>query len=276
MAANAQTFYNVLVEFTGSLNKTFPENAGASTAHSMLQMVGQMEDTHGQMVEMWYQLSQPVLEDVKNKNPGPVAGALDNCPNPIIANIKTTDILCNDDVSTESKENVWKFLQTLTALSQMVYPSIRDPSKPVPEIPKQENLTAATPPPSPAPQPVVVQPPPQPVQQQAAPAAKPNPGEVIKSITSAMPEIFKSLNDLMKQGGDDNPLGQMLQQMMNPNQLQSGLAPNIAANMMQQDQGPAMNQVTAETGYSADDIMKKLQRLEMYEKARAKRNNKRK
>ena len=274
MAANPKTFYNVLVEFTGSLNKTFPENQGANTAHTMLQMVGQMEDTHGQMVEMWYNLSLPVLEDVKNKNPEPVATAIDNCPNPIIAGINTTGILCNEHVSSETKESMWKFLQTLTALAQMVYPSMQDPSKPVPEIPVQE--VTATPPPSPAPvvQAPVVQ---APVQQaRQAPPAKSNPGEVIKQITSAMPEIFKSLNDLMKQGGDDNPLGQMMQQMMNPNQLQSGLAPNIAANMMQQDAGPAMNQVSAETGYSADDIMKKLQRLEMYEKARAKRNNKRK
>lgn len=271
MAANPQTFYNVLVEFTGSLNRTFPDNNGAASAHQMLQMIGSMESTHGQMVEMWYDLSLPVLEDVKNKNPGPVAGAIDSCPNPFIAGINTTNILCNDEVSAETKESMWKFLQTLTALAQMVYPTIKDPTKQATEIPRQENMVAV--PPATAP-PGFAQPAQAVQQAPRTPAAKPNPGEVIKSITGAMPEIFKSLNDLMKQGGDDNPLGQMLQQMMNPNQLQSGLAPNIAANMMQQDSGPAMNQVTAETGYSADDIMKKLERLEMYEKARARRGKK--
>lgn len=272
MSATPTTFYNVLVEFTGSLNNAFPENEGAKTAHNMLQMVGAMDSTHGQMVEMWYELSQPVLEDVKNKNPEPVAQALDNCPNPVIANIKCSGILCNDEVSADNKESMWKFLQTLTALSQMIYPTMQDPNAQAPTLP-------ATPTPTPSPvgsPPLLKQPtaPTAPVVQQAAPAAKPNAGEVIKSITTAMPEIFKSLNDLMKQGGDDNPLGQMLQQMMNPNQLQPGMAPNLAANMMQQDPGPAMQQVGAQTGYSADEIMKKLARLEMYEKARAKRQGK--
>lgn len=257
MTATPTTFYNVLVEFTASLNTAFPENQGANNAHNMLQMIGAMDSTHGQMVQMWYELSKPVLEDVKNKNPGPVAAALDNCPNPVIAGINTASILCNEDVSQENKESMWKFLQTLTALSQMIYPTLGKP----------EAAEAAQPPRPPTPQPIPR------ATQQAAPA-KPNPGEVIKSITSAMPEIFKTLNDLMKQGGDDNPLGQMMQQMMNPNQLQPGMAPNLAANMMQQDPGPVMQQVGAETGYSADEIMKKLARLEVYEKARAKRQGK--
>lgn len=274
-AATPNTFFNVLVEFTGNLSTSFPENDGAVKAHNMLSMLRDMPSTHDQMVEMWFTLSQPVLEDVKNQNPGPVADALDNCPNPVIAAINTKGILCNEAVSEETKKSFWKFLQTLTALSQMIYPSIKDPSIPTPALPVQ-----ATPPPTPANSPAVapaVAPsaPSAPPTAPAPPAQKTNPGEIIKSITSAMPEIFKSLNQLMKEGGDDNPLGQMMQQMMNPNQLQSGLAPNLAANMMQQDPGPAMNQVSAETGFSADEIMKKLAKLEMYEKARAKRNGKR-
>lgn len=65
----------------------------------------------------------------------------------------------------------------------------------------------------------------------------------------------------------------MMSQMMNPNQMQSGLAPNLAANMMDNDPGSVMQQVSSETGLEAKDIMKKLKRLELYEKARAKRNS---
>ena len=273
MSANPTTFYNVLVEFTGNITAAFAENQGAQLAHTMLQMAGGIPSSHPEMVTMWYDLSLPVIEDVKNKNPAPVAAALDACPNKLISNINSTSILCSDEVSTETKDAMWKFLQTLTALSQMIQPTLADPSKPAPEIPESAvrapqsipavpsvNLTPPTPSPSPVPQ--------------AAPQAKTKPQDVVKSITSAMPEIFKSLNEMMKNPGEDNPLGAMLCQMMNPDALQTGLAPNVGANLMQRDPGPAMSHVAANTGMAEDEIMKKLAKLELYEKARAKRKGK--
>jgi hypothetical protein len=280
MSATPTTFYNVLVEFTGNITTAFPANQGAKMAHNMLQMVGSMPQAHPEMVKMWYELSQPVIEDVKNKNPEPVAKALDNCPNTFIANINSTSILCNDEVSKENKESMWKFLQTLTALSQMVYPTLEDPSKPAPELPASAVRPVSTPPAAAVPPIASVDtvvpptPPPTPVPQQQAQQAKTKPADVVKSITTAMPEIFKSLNELMKNPGDDNPLGSMLRQMMDPNALQTGMAPNVGANLMQRDPGPAMAQVAGETGMGADEIMKKLARLELYEKARAKRKGK--
>lgn len=271
MSATSTTFYNVLVEFTGNITATFPENQGARMAHNMLQMAGAIPEAHSEMVTMWYDLSLPVVEDVKNKNPEPVAAALDSCPNKFIANINSTSILCNDAVSTETKDAMWKFLQTLTALSQMVQPNLADPSKPVPEIPESAVRPISTPPGLGVPSIHAVPPTPAP---SPTPQQKTKPQDVVKSITSAMPEIFRSLNDLMKNPGDDNPLGSMLCQMMNPDALQTGLAPNVGANLMQKDPGPAMSQVSANTGMAEDEIMKKLARLELYEKARAKRKGK--
>lgn len=270
MSNSPVTFFNVLQEFIANLVHHFPENEGAKSANSMIPLFSTVDSAHVAMVKMWYDQSSPILEEIKNKNPEPVAHALDNAPNPIIAGINTKSILCNSNVSDENKESVWKYIQTLTALSQMIYPKLNDKTEKLtgelPVISETVPAPVTTPAPVPTPTPAV----------NTAPPAKPKPAEVIKSITSAMPEIFKSINDLMKQGGDDNPLGQMMSQMMNPNQMQSGLAPNLAANMMDNDPGPVMQQVSSETGLDAQDILKKLKRLELYEKARAKRNSNKK
>jgi hypothetical protein len=267
MSTNPATFFNVLTEFIANIVHHFPYNEGAKTANEMISLFANTDSAHVAMVKMWYEQSAPVLDDVKTKNPEPVANALDNAPNKIIAGINTKSILCNPDVSEENKEAVWKYIQTLTALSQMIYPAIDTNVEKLigelPQVPRQNGNVPAQAPSLPTSVPTTGQ----------VPSAKPKPAEVIKSITSAMPEIFKSINDLMKQGGDDNPLGQMMSQMMNPNQMQSGLAPNLAANMMDNDPGSVMQQVSSETGLDAKDIMKKLKRLELYEKARAKRNS---
>lgn len=86
-----------------------------------------------------------------------------------------------------------------------------------------------------------------------------------------MPEIFKSLNDMLKQDDGDNPMAQLLKQVINPGQLNTGLMGNMAANMMDKDPGPVMGQVAGQTGLSPEEIMRKLDRLEMYERARARK-----
>lgn len=273
------TFYTILLEFITNLSKTFPDNEGARSAAGMLQVLGVAPATHPQMVMTWYELSNPVLEDIKNKNGPVVAHALNNTSNPMIANIKADTILTNDAVSDETKENVWKYIQSLTALSQILMPSIEaasdTPVAQVPEVPSGGYTSA--PPTMPAPQV-------QPVQQQAPPmdiaamaqsamagkgGKKNNAGDVVKNISEAVPAILESLGNVMKD--DQNPLGQILKQVMQPESLQSGVLNNVGANMMNKDPGPVMAQAAAQSGMSVDDIMYKLQKLEMFEKARARR-----
>jgi hypothetical protein len=94
----------------------------------------------------------------------------------------------------------------------------------------------------------------------------PRPADMLKGITSAIPEIFKSINDVLKQD-ENGPLSSLIKQMVNPSQLQSGFAGNLAALATESD-GAAMQQASAETGLSAADITAELRRLELYEKRR--------
>lgn len=258
-AATPATFIQVLSEFVETLTRHFPDNTGAAKAKGMLDMFRDVPSTHDTIVKSWYRISAPILEDIKNRNAEPVARALNGCDNPLIADIRADTIICNDAVSAENKEAAWKYCETLTALSQILCRQESMLGQPIAQAPAQPSAAPVA-----APAPAA-----------AAPAAaKPKPGDVIKQITTAMPEIFKSLNEMMKDGGDDNPMGQMLRQMMNPNQLQTGMAGNVAQNMMDGDTSSVMQQASLETGLTTDEILFKLKRLDNFEKARARRQKK--
>ena len=275
------TFFNILKEFTHSLTERFPDNAGARSASNALGFVEGMPHAHVQIVEKWHGFTQPIAHHIRDKDGKVVGEALDTCEISLIREIGSGNILHNEEIDAETKESVWKYLQSLTNLSRLLADQGVIKAAPAP-APVTASSSDAT-------------------QTQTQPASgttangttangtaasgtaasgKTDPGQIVKGITDAFPKILQSLNDVLKTDQGDNPLAQMFKTMMNPNQLQPGMANNVMANLMQQDasvmaQTPPVVQAAQQTGMSPDDIVRKLQRLENLEKARAKRRGKR-
>jgi hypothetical protein len=239
-------FYNTLVEFLRALTQRFPENTGAKTALSSLQMLGSNPQLHPQMSASWAHSTKDILQEIKDKNAEVVAKALDSNDNPLISGINASSILLNDSVDEITKENMWKFLQALTALSHT----------------KPEPTDVAVPAP-------VARPMAGPGESRAAPAAKPDVGNIVDGFTKAMPKVMDSLNEMLKSKEGENPLADMIKQMMNPNQVQPGVAGNVMQNMIEQTDSTVMQQAALQTGLSVDDIVYRLSRLENLEKSRA-------
>lgn len=200
---------------------------------------------HSALVRVWHEVTAPVMEDMRSKNAEKVAAALDTCKHDFIRNIGASGVLCAAEVDEATKESMWRYLQSLTALASILSGG-GETSVAIPAPPAAAGAAAA-----PA----------------APPAGKP--ADVLKSITTAMPEIFATLNNLMKDESSANPLGAMLRQMMQPDALQTGLANNVASNLLSGANAPVMSQVSAETGMGAEEILKKLRKLEYYEKRHA-------
>lgn len=267
---DASTFYGILKEFLASLRARFPDNQGVQSAESALGLLAMMPSAYGQVAQKWFEFAQPILPSIKARDAKVVGEALDSCDVELIRQIGAGAILNDESVDAATKDSIWKYLQSLTNLSAHL-----NTATPAPTPAPMTTDTAAVPTPTPAP-----------VQAQAAAtgatatAAKSDPGQIVKGITEAFPKILQSLNDVLKSDQGDNPLAQMMKTMMNPDQVQPGMANNVMANLMQQDasvmaQTPPVLQAAQQAGMTPEDIMRKLQRLENLEKARAKRRGKR-
>ena len=253
---SATVFVNVLKEFLGNISEAFPENEGVKEGLNWLNILP--EQTYPQIMNAWAKLTCAALDDIKERRAPEVAQLFDESSNPILSKINAKQIFASSDP--QNLESFWQFLSTLTALSTGQQPSVPPPSPP-PAVPVVQPQVV---PPVPVVQPQVIPPAqPPPVQRQ--------PADVVKGITAAIPEIFKSLNEALKNKGDDNPLGQILNQMLNPNALQTGISNNLGANIFDNASPNVMSEVSAQTGLQTEEILQKLRRLEMYERARSKK-----
>jgi hypothetical protein len=255
----AGAFAHVMTEFLQNLVTCFPENKGPGSALSMLQLVG--ESAHPAMADAWYKFSRPIVSAIRERKTDAVVQAFEHSEYQMMRQLNAGAIMA-DSVDDETKASVWKYLESLTSLSELAH--VGKPVAPAsvagpkPEFPLTP--AAATPAAAAAATPAVAAP--------AAPAAQPpRPADLLKGITTAIPEIFKSLNDVLK-NDENGPLSSLIKQMVNPNQLQSGFAGNLAANMQSEPDTAVMEQVSAGTGLTAAEISAKLKRLELYEKRR--------
>lgn len=281
---DASTFYGILKEFLASLRARFPDNQGVQTAESALGLLAMMPSAYGQVAQKWFEFAQPILPSIKARDAKVVGEALDSCDVELIRQIGAGAILNDESVDTATKDSIWKYLQTLTNLSahlNTAAPMTAPAPTPAPMTASPASMTTDTAQPAAAPTPTPAQAQAQPAATGAtATAAKSDPGQIVKGITEAFPKILQSLNDVLKSDQGDNPLAQMMKTMMNPDQVQPGMANNVMANLMQQDasvmaQTPPVLQAAQQAGMTPEDIIRKLQRLENLEKARAKRRGKR-
>lgn len=266
----ASAFAHVITEFLQNLCTCFPENNGPAAALAMLQMAG--DAAHPAMASAWHKFSRPIVEAIRDRNAAVVTRAFDESEYQMMRQLRASDILA-PMVDEETRASVWKYLDSLTALSELavagapvaVSPVAPTEAPAAPAAPAEAPMTPAdqvAAAPAAAAKPAAV----------PAPAQPPRPADVLKGITSAIPEIFKSINDVLK-SDENGPLSSLIKQMVNPDQLQSGFAGNLAANMRQEPDTAVMEQVSAETGLTAAVIQEKLRRLELYEKRRNKKKH---
>jgi hypothetical protein len=263
----ASAFAHVMSEFLQNLVVCFPEHQGPASALSMLQLVG--ETAHEAMASAWWKFSRPIAAAIRERDAALTMRAFDESEFQIMRQLGAGTILA-DSVDAETRASVWQYMDSLTSLSELavagkpVAPAT--PAAPVapaapaaPAAPSVFPVTSAMAPPAVAPKPA----PPA----AAPPVAAPKPADLLKGITSAIPEIFKSLNDVLK-SDENGPLSSLIKQMVNPNQLQSGFSGNLMSNMQAEPDTAVMEQVSADTGLTAAMITEKLRRLELYEKRR--------
>ncbi|CAK9034992.1 unnamed protein product [Durusdinium trenchii] len=232
-----EDFYNLLKEFVTFLHKNCPSD-GVAQAESALDMMS-LSLLHGMMVDKWYETASPILKDIMARQTGPVVAAFDNCSIKVIANIGAGAILENDATPEAVKESIWLYLDRLTATSV----AIKQPSA----------VRAPAPTPSNSPQPTT------------KPAAINN---IIKGVTESLPQVISGLNEVLKQNGVDseNPVGDFIKQMMNPQAMQPGMANNMMALATGQGQeSPAMAEAASMMDTDVADIQRKLKKLKKLE-----------
>ena len=249
----ADAFVQVMGEFLRNLSSVFPDHKGAASALAMLELTGGTSNVA--IAGAWNTFTLPIVDAIHKRDVEVVGRAFDESKYQMIRQIKASDIIA-PSVDETTRASVWKYMDSLTSLSQMAVDGT-----PVLAA-KEQATTLSTTPVVSAP---VTTPPAAPV---ATPSTMPpKPADMLRGITSAIPEIFRSINDVLKQD-QDGPLSSLIRQMMAPNQLHTGFAGNIAANMNAEPDQAVMEQVSAETGLTAAVITEKLRKLELYEKRR--------
>jgi hypothetical protein len=252
----ADAFSQVMEEFLRNLTSVFPEQKGPAAALAMLELAG--EASNVAMASAWHSFTLPIVDAIRNRDAEVVGRAFEESKYQMIRQIKAREIIA-PSVDEATRASVWKYMDSLTSLSQLAVAGA-----PVLAAAEPPKALPITPVPAPVAAPPVAAPP---VTTPTPAAMPPKPADMLRGITSAIPEIFKSINDVLKQD-ENGPLSSLIRGMMAPNQLQTGFAGNIAANMNSEPDQAVMEQVSAETGLTAAMITEKLRKLELYEKRR--------
>jgi hypothetical protein len=235
--ADHSTFFEKLHEFLQYLAQTHPGTGGPEKALSFLTAFRALPETHERMSFAWLTFSRPIKEAIRDGDAATVATAFDTADNTIIRNIDAGNIL----LSEQPDELVWVHLRGLTLLSENLHQSAAQPTQQQHVI----QLPPATPP--------------------AAKQQQQQPNEVIKNIASAIPEIFKGLNDALKQDDGNNPLATIFKQLTSNGPVQE-------SSQLPVDAGAT--EILNRTGLSAEDIVQKLKRLSVLEKYYERRKGK--
>lgn len=253
-------FHRTLLEFLQGLSQCFPEHTGVQEALGMINAMPANAMLDGMLASGWAEATDPVKDAIFRKDGETVVEAFEKCDLPMIKQLDARSILLTDEVDEDTKNNIWLFITTLTTLAA-------EHGKAKAESCHSEE---AKPHRMPAPGEVAVRPKPA--------AAKPDINNLVKGFTAAMPEVVKSLNQVLKTtDGEENPLGDLIRNMMGgPGQeaLKPGVANNVFANMMGGQDETIMQQAAMDNGLTVDEITEKLRKLEAYEKMRAKRKGK--
>lgn len=254
--STSSTFVALLQEFLVKLVKRFPENKGLENAKQTVAMMSLQSTMHGMISKKWYDFCNPIAAAVAARDTVTVCKAFDDFDNEIIKNMNISEVFQDPALDEETRESVWRYLQNLSVVATTVHGEGGAASG------SSSTVVAPTPISPPTLSPAVAAPP---------AAKKPEMNDVVKGITTAMPQVMAAFNDMLKDDKGDNPMGQMLKQMMNPDQQQSGMFANMAASAMDNTPETVMEQAGEVAGLTKNQIIYKLERLKILEAREAKR-----
>lgn len=274
---NNEAFSGTLTEFLVNLTQRFPERAGIKEAGLMNSLFNDPASMAAKR-SSWAEFSLPILQAIMDGDRAAVLRSIDAeaAKNPLLQRMAIGAIMHDDLVDTNTKEQIWKYVQVLTVLAHrgtgVVIPEPKVAAPAAAPAAAPGAALAPTPAAAPAAAPSAV-PAPAPA---AAPAAAPTGQDFAKlaeGFIDSMPKVMEAFNKVMEKDGGNNPVAQMLKQFMNPNQLQPGVLNNLAANAMQSGlDANVMGAVQQQMNdLSAADILAKLQKLDRLEKAHARR-----
>ena len=249
-------FHRTLVEFLQGLEVCFPDHQGVKETSAMLSTVPANGMIDSMLASGWHDATVGAKDAIFAHDANTVVEAFEKSDVDMLKKVDIRQILLPEEPhDAETMTNIWLFITTLTSISAQYATGTQAPAN--------THMTAPKHMPAPGERPVP--------QNSAAAAKKPDINTLVQGFTSAMPQVVKSLNDVLKStDGEENPLGDLIRGMMGGQQdLRPGMAGNIMQNMVGGDDDSVMQQAGMESGLTVEEITKKLQRLEQYERLRA-------
>jgi hypothetical protein len=262
-------FFDVLIEMLERMAFRFDNFPAIREALNSATMFKNNRVARQSAASTWIELSAGNIDALLNRDQETVCRIIDECDFDMIKNIHLREILSNSLVERATKDSLLEYVRILTILSHRGTAN---------EIPKEkidataaDVVAAAAPiapsaPSSSATAPIapsaIGQ---KPVSASSSAIAPASAKEAIENVLDALPKFVETFNEIMARDGGNNPFAQMAKQFMNPNQLQTGVANNLAANALSQlQENPGiMEQVQAELGPQLTaDSLKKLEEIE--------------
>ncbi len=285
-------FYENLLQCLESVSQRFPENTAIIENLSSIKILKGMKHTFR---TKWREFSAGHIKEIMTCDSVSVCKIFDECESPILSSLGLSNMLLNPKVEIQTKESIWKFIHVLTTISHAgtdteipkdqlaVYNIAAEASLKTQKQMWEVMQNSATPQ---APS-TSTSAPADATKTAAAPGGattRPNMKETFEAMIDSMPKFMKQFNEMMKDSGEENYLGNLARQFANPGQLQPGFENNIAANVMaaQSPNTTLMDETQRElqqqelkdengSPVTVEYLLARHKRLEKIEKARAKR-----
>lgn len=263
-----------LTQVAQQIHARFPENTAVVSVINQLGLLGMSSSLQNIVRSSWRDITTDFRDDIMHRRVNPVYAMFEQCNNSSLKDVGIHIILQSPDVELETKDALWQYMQLLTVLAHANTPTeiltapvatsyaAHKPIAPPPDGPIYSSREA------PAQHEEQAQPP----QQPAAPVT---PEKMIKTFLDAAPKVVETFNKMVKDDDGSNVVAQMIKQFLNPNALQSGLAPNLMANAMdmQGSSQHVMQAVQSELGnLDPSEVVRRLKKLERLEELKRRRN----
>lgn len=247
----------------------FPDNKEIASLNGQLPMLDMIPNAKRMFRDLWRDFTVKYREAIMKCDTVAVVKMFEESDVEQVKSVGMDKVLVDPTVEQQTKESLWKYMQILTVLAHKGHPT---------EI-KVKSAGASASPVAPSPKPIA----PPDIVESAKPsgsssqAPKPDMEQMIKTALDAAPKVIETLNKVMKDDDGDNVVGQMLRQFMNPGALQTGIAPNMAANAMDMASNESVMQaVQTELGQmDPEEVVRQLKQYQRLKELKAKRAKKR-
>lgn len=267
MAEHDNAFAATLSEFLKHLASRFPDRPSLGQTASMADMMLLTPMGASLARKTWADSSATIVDQIMARDLQAVLQA-QKAMGGMVSSLPLEEIMTSQDVDQQTKDSLWQYFQVLTVIAH------QDSGVSVPAMPTT-TISMPSSPASPAVGATSAAAPVSAAPASAAPATAQGPDvdKMVDGFTKALPKVSLAVKKLMDD--EDNPMGQMIRQMLNPGQVQPGVANNLAAAYLQEPPPSVMEEVQEQMGeeISAAELVEKLKRLERFEKMREKRKS---